>query len=604
MKFRSDITFLRAFSVLSVLLFHFKFSNFPGGFIGVDIFFVISGYLMTRIILSSIEKDSFNLLYFYEKRVIRIFPALLFMVATFGTVIYSILPTQIIPFLQSAFSSSLFFSNIYYYLNSGYFDASSQFNFLLHTWSLSVEWQFYMIYPLILLCVKNRVLKSKTSFKIYFFTIAIISFTIMLICNSMDNPLSFYMFFTRAWEMMFGGFAFLFAEKFQTISNRLKNILVIICLLILACCVYAIKDYTVTWPSLLTLIPVLSTVLILLANVDFAIFKNKVVNYLGNISYSLYLWHWPLYVLSLNYGFNSRLRHRLFFILLSFVLATVSYYLIEKREYKKKTKYILAAALIIFSSSFSLSEIDPQLYFKNSLGKLVDVAGNYKNSRDALKQYSFGKKHLSHNQEFSDYNLKSWEPAKSKKNVVLLGDSHAGMFGQTMFEIAQDKSFNLIQATTDATFPKPQIKSKFEGPEKLMNYFFSMYFPKNYKNIDLVVISANYKDHENYESKVQSVVNYFSKYNARILFIGQTDTYDLDFPTTYYLKIKNNKSKNATIANTLLKNKLGDHYLDVLTFPIKEVRDGMPYMYDRDHFTYYGTNQLKDLISNHLNLVK
>jgi peptidoglycan/LPS O-acetylase OafA/YrhL len=168
LKFRYDISFLRALSVIAVVLYHFNFSFFKGGFVGVDVFFVIYGYLMTKIILSGFDKDNFDVLEFYKKRVVRIFPSLLTMILIFGFVVYGLIPTQFILYLNSAFSSSLFFSNIYYFLYNGYFDQSAHSNFLLHTWSLSVEWQFYMILPLLLLAFKKTYLNSRKRFLLIF----------------------------------------------------------------------------------------------------------------------------------------------------------------------------------------------------------------------------------------------------------------------------------------------------------------------------------------------------------------------------------------------------------------------------------------------------
>lgn len=125
MKFRNDISFLRALSVVAVLLYHFKFSFFRGGFIGVDIFFVISGYLMTRIILSGLSDNNFSLSDFYRKRLMRIFPALLAMITFFGILIYFCIPTQWLIYTKQCFASSLFFSNIaFYYWDAGYFRGS------------------------------------------------------------------------------------------------------------------------------------------------------------------------------------------------------------------------------------------------------------------------------------------------------------------------------------------------------------------------------------------------------------------------------------------------------------------------------------------------
>ncbi|WP_126650560.1 acyltransferase family protein [Chryseobacterium aureum] len=600
MKFKNDISFLRAFSVVAVMLYHFKFTLFKGGFIGVDIFFVISGYLMTRIILTSFSKDNFKLLDFYGKRIARIFPALLVMIFFFMVVIYFFVPTQFIPYLESSFSSSLFFSNIFYYLNSGYFDASSQLNFLLHTWSLSVEWQFYMFYPLLLLLLKKTYSANFRLFRTIFFSLIVMSFIMMMVHNINDNAFSFFIFYTRAWEMMFGGLAFLYERDTHKLKQKYKNFIVIICILILAVCIYTIESHSTSWPSFLTIIPVASTSLILLLNTDFKFFKNKIVTFLGNISYSLYLWHWPIYVLSLYYGLHERLRYKIIFISLSIIFAIISYYLIEKKNYSKKIGYVLACSVLIFLGSFTLSKINPQLYFSKELGKLVDVAANYKYSKEAINQYFLGTRHLLHNQPFYLYKKNKLEPSKTKKNIILLGDSHAGMFSETVREIVHNYNGNLIQITADATFPEPNTKSSYAGPQDLMNYFFSYYFPKNNENIDLVVISANYQDYYQLDKRMNAVIQYFSLYNTKIIFIGQTMSYDIDFPTSYYLHRENKSSDKAFNTNYILKKRLGYRYIDLLNHPIKQVDKGYPYIYDSNHYTYYGTSQYKKLITHYL----
>ena len=233
LKFRYDISFLRALSVLAVVFYHFNFSFFKGGFVGVDIFFVISGYLMTKIILSGFGKDNFDVLEFYKRRVVRIFPALLTMIVIFGVVVYALIPTQFILYLNSAFSSSLFFSNIYYFLNNGYFDQSSHSNFLLHTWSLSVEWQFYMILPLLLLILKKTYKNSRKTFNFIFILIAALSFISMLVHNFYSSTFSFFIFYTRAWEMMLGGLSFLYEKELQKASQKVKSLTIGICFLII-----------------------------------------------------------------------------------------------------------------------------------------------------------------------------------------------------------------------------------------------------------------------------------------------------------------------------------------------------------------------------------
>ncbi|MBB6369871.1 peptidoglycan/LPS O-acetylase OafA/YrhL [Chryseobacterium shigense] len=566
---------------------------------------------MTRIILSGFKNDNFNLLDFYKKRVVRIFPALLVMITFFAVVIYFLLPTMFSTYLKSYFSSSLFFSNIYYYLNNGYFDQQSQFNFLLHTWSLSVEWQFYMIYPLILLLFRHTYQSRKKVFIVYFCALIGISFASMLIHSAYDKSYSFFIFYTRAWEMMIGGVAFLFEDKVKAITFNTKLLVVSICIVILGVFIVTTNEHSITWPSTLTIIPVVSTMVILLLNIDLKIFNNKVINFLGNISYSLYLWHWPFYVLSIFFNVNERFRYRILFIALSFVFAIVSYYFVEKRNYNKKYKLVLVSTVILFASSLIITKVKPHYIFDNYKANMAFAATDYKYSPQAYKQYDLKNKHFSYNLSLKNYDLNKIKVLPQKKNIVLLGDSHAGMFSQTFHNIFPQDKYNLIQVTADATYPMINSKTRYQGPKDFFNYFFQDFFPKNYSKIDMVVINSNYADYTKDEisESVEFTENYFKKYNTKVLYIGQTSTFYLDFPTSYYLKNhfnidhKNNRSikEKDDKTNDLLISKLGDKYINILHLKIKEVSNhGEPYIYDTGHLSYYGTEQYRSFLANKL----
>jgi len=601
-QFRYDISFLRAFSVIIVLLYHFKFSLFNGGFIGVDIFFVISGYLMTMIILNGFSKNTFSLTDFYNRRVVRIIPPLLFLIFSFGVAVYFILPTQLLNYSKSAFSSSLFFSNIYYYLNSNYFDASSQYNFLLHTWSLSVEWQFYMIYPLLLLIFRKTYVKSPKKFNIVFVGLILISFLLMLIHNKNESIYSFYIFYPRAWEMMAGGLAFLFSNYSKNINEKLKQISVIFSLVVISIFVYKINEHQYTWPSFYTLTPVILTTLIIFLNVDNKLFRNKVVTYLGNISYSLYLWHWPIYVISLYYEFNGRLRHKLFFILLSFLGAMFSYHLIEKRDFRKYSKQIITTSLVCFGVFFGMNYINPELLFRDSkIGNLAHYTSNYKYSKEAEKQYNFHTKHFMHTQNYTEWNADILKIDSTKKNIVLLGDSHAGMFAQSFEELANKYDFNLIQTTADATFPMINSETKFIECQKYFNYIFEDFFPKNYQEIDLIVINSNYEGYPEDEllKKIRWTEEYFKKLGVKTIYIGQNQTFYIDYPTSYYLKKQPSHSYNKY--DVFLSKLLKEKYINLNNNLINYVsKDGTPFIYDHGHLSKYGTDQYLKLISTNI----
>lgn len=209
MLFRKDINGLRAIAVIAVVLFHFNSSWMPGGFAGVDVFFVISGFLMTGIIFRGIESEKFSILNFYVARVNRIVPALAVLclvLLVFGY--FYLTPLDYRSLGKHAVSSIGFLSNAIYWRDSGYFDSASQEKWLLHTWSLSVEWQFYIIFPLVL--VAMRKIMSVKRMKITVLLGTVLGFIFCVIATYKWPDFAYYLLPTRAWEMMVGGVAYLY----------------------------------------------------------------------------------------------------------------------------------------------------------------------------------------------------------------------------------------------------------------------------------------------------------------------------------------------------------------------------------------------------------
>lgn len=301
--FRDDINGLRAWAVVSVILYHFGIAGFYGGFVGVDIFFVISGFLMTGIIVSGLEKSSnktsanasFSILNFYLSRGKRIIPALAVLCAflmgcgwlVLSPIDYKILGTH-------AVSSLGFISNIKYFLEAGYFDSASSEKLLLHTWSLSVEWQFYIILPLVLVTLwKIRPGRGPATFIV---GLGLLLSLLLCVFLSPKNPsAAFYLLPTRAWEMLAGGMVYLMANKLMLAERSKKIVEAIGFAMIIASIV--LFDASSNWPGWRAMVPVMGTVLILIAARQGSLFTgSRVAQWLGNCSYSLYLWHWPFVV--------------------------------------------------------------------------------------------------------------------------------------------------------------------------------------------------------------------------------------------------------------------------------------------------------------------
>jgi len=293
LKYRAEIDGLRALAVVPVILFHAGFELFGGGFVGVDVFFVISGYLITTILIEDLEKDQFSLINFYERRARRILPALFFvMLVCIPFAWMWMLPSQMKGFSQSLVAVSLFSSNILFWRESGYFEAAAEEKPLLHTWSLAVEEQYYVLFPIFLFLAwqfgKHRV-----------FWMIVVMAAISLLLSEWgwrhEATGNFYLAPTRAWELFSGSIAAFVVQKRGVKSN---NALSLVGLTAIIFSIFA-YDRTTPFPSLHALIPVIGVVLLVLyADKETLVAKllsTKAFVGVGLISYSAYLWHQPLF---------------------------------------------------------------------------------------------------------------------------------------------------------------------------------------------------------------------------------------------------------------------------------------------------------------------
>ncbi|ATC86135.1 acyltransferase family protein [Pseudoalteromonas arctica] len=328
MKFREDINGLRAIAVIAVVLFHFNPAWMPGGFAGVDVFFVISGFLMTGIIFKGIEQENFSILKFYVARANRIIPALA--ILCFSLIVCSwlyLVPSEYKALGKHAISSVSFLSNIVYWTENSYFAASSNENWLLHTWSLSVEWQFYIIYPLVLVTLSKFM--SLISIKKLLVLGTLIGFTFSVVATYKWPTAAYFLFPTRAWEMMLGGIAFLYP---LTLNDKQKKFIGWFGILLIFGSYILISKNT-PWPGYLAILPVFGSFLVIQAQTNSFITSNKVFQKLGSWSYSIYLWHWPIVVAIFYFSLNEHFVY--LGIILSIILGYLSHTYIEKINFTK-----------------------------------------------------------------------------------------------------------------------------------------------------------------------------------------------------------------------------------------------------------------------------
>ena len=359
--YRPEIDGLRALAVIPVILFHAGFSIFGGGFIGVDIFFVISGYLITAIIVSEAEGGTFSVAGFYERRARRILPALfLVMVCCLPLVWMWMTPQQAKRFFHSLVATSLFSSNILFWYTSGYFDTAAEEKPLLHTWSLGVEEQFYLLFPLLLVVLK-KVRPGLTGYVVLF--LAILSFGLSeILARNGSSTANFFLTPTRVWELLIGALI-VFASRRETgipaLSLWQKNAISCAGLGLIMFSLFA-YDKTTPFPSAYALAPTLGTAMILMFG-DGHTFVAKLLSsscmvFIGLISYSAYLWHQPLLAFLRIYSL-SKPPQFLFGVVsvVSIGLACLTWYFVERpfRDRRRVSRRVIIGVAAIGTMLFS-----------------------------------------------------------------------------------------------------------------------------------------------------------------------------------------------------------------------------------------------------------
>lgn len=351
-RYRPDIDGLRAVAVLPVVFYHFRLPGFGGGFVGVDVFFVISGYLITTLIHAEMRGGHFSLVSFYERRVRRIFPSLF---AVLGVVTLAscllLLPADLARFGKSLIATTLFSSNILFWQEGGYFDAVSTTKPLLHTWSLAVEEQFYLIYPTLLLAIH----RSRRPWLLWCVEILLVASFGESVAGVRFSPLStFYLLPARTWELMLG--AVLALRHVPVPKARLtREFLGVAGLGLIGFAVVYFNDAT-QFPGPAALLPCSGAALVIHSGSQGKSFVRSALGLrvpvlVGLLSYSLYLWHWPIYVLGNYYAIDGLTgMQKTALIVLSFLLAWGSYRYIE-RPFRGKTgifkrKVLFQSALV------------------------------------------------------------------------------------------------------------------------------------------------------------------------------------------------------------------------------------------------------------------
>lgn len=459
MDFRPDINALRALAVVAVMLYHFKLPSASGGFSGVDVFFVISGFLMTGIIVGGLERGNFSLWRFYTSRARRLLPALIVM--CFALLLagwYWIPPTDYKELGRHAATSLIFISNFILKNESGYFDTLSQDKWLLHTWSLSVEWQFYLVYPVVLLAAK-RILGTLTSRHLLWLLgiLSVPSLLFSVVYTQQDPALAFFLLPARLWEMSLGGIVYVVTKSHST-SAKPRGLASIGLALIIAGIVAF--DEGTPWPGVAALVPTLGCAFILYANASMPRWLSAgPVAALGLWSYSIYLWHWPVVVALRHFNLSNSLAWDIFGIAVSIALGGLSYHAIETPLRQPRTAaYTLRLqrmALIgcFFAVALSGLAVDRNSGFESRAEKSVlkiendiELAGSLKPQPCASDRFVF--------------DAAPCDIATTQPDYILWGDSHASSVFSALAAAAGDQRDGHTYQATCPPLPDAFLQSK------------------------------------------------------------------------------------------------------------------------------------------------
>ncbi|MBB3262691.1 peptidoglycan/LPS O-acetylase OafA/YrhL [Azospirillum sp. OGB3] len=460
MTYRPDIDGLRAVSILSVLLFHAKFSLFSGGYIGVDVFFVISGYLIGSIVLHDAQRGTFSLATFYVRRIRRILPALfaaLAVTAVFALFLLS--PQDLKGFSQNLAATTLFSSNIVYYLKAGYFENAAEMNPLLHTWSLGVEQQFYIVFPLVLLALLPY---RRPVWIAVLLTAAAASFALG-VSLVRDHPVAaFYLLPPRLWELVLG--ALLAFGAVPDIRRRaVRELAATLGAALILVSVFALSEAT-AFPGYAALLPCLGAALLIHAGRSGAtavgaVLTLRPVVFIGLISYSMYIWHWPLMVFArFHKGRDLSTKETLILLVVIAAVSVLSWRLIEVPFRKPATETGRRPSKVFARTGWvmaGLAAIGLLGHLTNGLPqRFADYTPQDISGREFYKEYTCFLE--------TDQPPEAWPgvencrigPLKAEAPTALLwGDSFAAHYVPGLQTVADTLPFNIVQYTASGCPP-------------------------------------------------------------------------------------------------------------------------------------------------------
>lgn len=528
LKYRAEIDGLRALSIIPVIFFHCNISFFSGGYLGVDIFFVISGFLITSIIIDDIQENKFSLIYFYERRCRRILPALFFtLIITYFISFYYLNPINLVNYSKSAISSLAFFSNFYFWKQLGYFAVKADYLSLLHTWSLSIEEQFYLFFPLLLICL------TKAKVRLIFLLVIIFCISLFLsnFASNFDlsypfvkkfdqwdffnatTQTSFFFSITRVWELILGSVvALMYKNKIFYIEKKITLISFII--LILG---FIFFTKNTPHPGIITFLYLMNVCILILDSSENSyvnkILKTNIMNSIGKMSYSLYLIHVPILVyMRLSHENLITAFDKFLFITIIFLVSYFSYKYIEipfrKKNYiSKKYFFYIIAFFFLIIGTINIITINKD-GFDNRFLYVKKIFPNY--SLNNNKNYKERTEYLKLKNKLFQNN--------KKKKILIVGNSHAEDWFFILDQYTKKINKNLeINYYRDYEFSKI-TKTNSEFLTKLEN-------SKLFKKADLILISNSFLNEAHFIG-LDILTNFILNYSKKIIIMNNSPEFN------------------------------------------------------------------------------
>jgi len=623
---------MRAVAVLLVVFCHLQYHLFLGGYIGVDVFFVISGFLISSVILSDMHAGKFSIVSFYERRIRRIFPALLVMMLATSIMAYRYyMPTELIAFGWSQLAALFSVSNMLFWRQTGYFDGPSALKPFLHTWSLAVEEQFYILFPIFLIVVR-RLFPNRLKLAIWVLTG--VTFVAACVWVERDASTAFYLAPLRAWELLIG--TVLSQRYLPSIKGAVaRNVASLTGILFILFAAFRYNSQT-AFPGFSALAPVLGAGLIIAAGETGSSVVGKILGwrpvvFIGLISYSLYLWHWPILVFQ---NSNSLLLERLpgdkygkiAVMVVSLIVATLSWWLVETPFRKGRFRPqrgplflingvavagIAAIGIVMVAGSGLPGRFSPEM---------VKVA-SYVNF-DRAKAWREGECFLTPKNKFSEYRPDvCLRKDATRKNYLLVGDSLAADLYTGLTQ--EFPEIHIAQATIGScpllvNEPQQWARLRVHCGE-MSSFLFGDYLNRptpDHLTFDTVLLAARWSDSDLPE--IGHTIAWLEQRGMKVVLLGPTFEYDMPLPVMLSIALREKNSsvlqrhwkpgreeldkKMATLAREQWKVEyvsIFDNFCGAGTAGSKQMltvsgcsvyaSPGVPLLFDLDHFTPEGS---------------